>query len=186
MTNDTKLMTLADPKRFRTIQDLTKLRPDCGASIDDIFVITDETLLIIDMGQVGNLLNPYNSPSASHVRTHGVIVHSYIRNEPCPVLRGDPYLLLPLSHHLKKDLSNYTEIGKVVGSVPCPSGSFLLLPNRKDVPPPLNNAMDVALENKTGAKIRLPDGTFRVFYEQFEPFEGSEDKFYQNIVIQRQ
>ncbi|MFC1489220.1 hypothetical protein ACFL6B_05180 [Thermodesulfobacteriota bacterium] len=186
MAHDAKPITLADPKRFKTIQDLTRLRPDCGASIDDILVITDETLLIIDMGQLGNILNPYNSSSASHVRTHGVIVHSYIRNEPCPVLRSDPYLLLPLSHHLKKDLSNYTEIGKVVGSVPCPSGSFLLLPNRKDVPPPLNNAMDVALENKTGAKIKLPNGTFRVFYEQFEAPKDSKKEFYQNIVIQRQ
>ena len=186
MKNDTKLTPLADPKRFKTIQDLTRLRPDCGASIDDIFVITDETLLIIDMGQLGNILNPYNSPSASHVRTHGVIVHSYIRNEPCSVLWSDPYLLIPTSYHLNKDSGVYEEIGEVVGRVSCPSGTFLLLPNREDVPTPLNSAMDEALENKTGVKIRLPNGTFRVFFEQFEAPENSKKELYQNIVVQRQ
>jgi len=186
MPPDQKPSALADPKRFRTIQDLTKMRPDCGASIDDVFVITDETLLIIDMIQVGTLLNPYNSPSASHVRTHGVIVHSHPRNEPCPVFWNDPYLLLPLSHHLKEDLSNYTEIGKAVGSLSCSSGPFLFLPKREDEPAPLNSAMGEALEKKHGVKIRLPNGTYRVFYEQFEPPEGSKDKFYQNIIIQRQ
>jgi len=186
MAHKSKPMTLADPKRFRTIQDLTKLRPDCGASIDDTLVIDSEFLLIIDTTQVGNLLNPYNSPSASHVRTHGVIVHSYARNEPCPVLWSDPYLLLPTSYHLNWNSGAYEEIGKVVGKVSRPSGSFLFLPNREDVPIPLNSAMDEALEKKTGVKIRLPNGTFRVFYEQFEAPEGSKKELYQNIAVQKQ
>ena len=38
MTPKLKPVTLVDPKRFKTIQDLTRLRPDCSASIDDIFV----------------------------------------------------------------------------------------------------------------------------------------------------
>ena len=89
-----KLLALADPKRFKTIQDLTKLRPDCGAAIDDILIIDSEFLLIIDLAHIGNLLNPFNSPSASYVRTHGVIVASHSRNVACPVLWGDPFLLL--------------------------------------------------------------------------------------------
>ena len=79
MPKDPKLPTLANPKRFRTIQDLTKMRPDCGASIDDIFVIDNELLLIVDMSNIGDILNPCNSPSASYVRTHGVIVGSHHR-----------------------------------------------------------------------------------------------------------
>jgi len=49
MQRNSKSHTLADPKRFKTIQDLTKMRPDCGASIDDIFVIDNELLLIADL-----------------------------------------------------------------------------------------------------------------------------------------
>ena len=76
------------------------MRPDCGASIDDIFVIDNELLLIVDLSHIGGILNPYNSLSASYVRTHGVIVGGYHRDVACPVLRSDPFVLLPLSYHL--------------------------------------------------------------------------------------
>jgi hypothetical protein len=181
-----KQLFLANPKRFRTIQDLTKMRPDCGASIDDIFVIDNEFLLIVDISHIGNILNPFNSPSASYVRTHGVIVCSYNRDAFCPVLWCNPILLLPLSYHIKEHLMSYTDIGEVVGNVSCPSGSFLLLPVREDIPMPLGNLMGEALASGGGVKIKLPNGTYRVFYEQFDVPEGSKQEFYQNIVVQRQ
>ena len=186
MPRNTKPHTLVDSKRFITIQDLTKLRPDCGAAIDDILIIDNEFLLIIDLAHIGNLLNPFNSPPASYVRTHGVIVASYIRNALCSVLWSDPFLLLPLSHHLKENFKVYADIGKVVGSVSCPSGSFLLLPNRKDMPSSLNSRMNEALVKKSGVKIKLPNGTYRVFYEQFETPEGYKKELYQNIAVQKQ
>ncbi|MEE8552940.1 MAG: hypothetical protein V3S72_06540 [Desulfobacterales bacterium] len=186
MPQNPKPLTLADPKRFKTIQDLTKMRPDCGASIDDIFVIDNELLLIVDIAHIGGILNPYNNPSASYVRTNCVIVGSYNRDVACPVLWNDPFMLLPLSHHLKENFKVYADIGKVVGSVSCPSGSFILLPIREDIPTSLGNIMDEALVKETGVKIKLPKGTYRVFYEQFEVPEGSKQKFYQNIAVQRQ
>lgn len=181
-----KPLTLADPKRFKTIQDLTKLRPDCGASIDDILVIDNELLLIVDIAHLGGILNPYNNPSASYVRTNGVIVGSYNRDVACPVLWNDLFLLLPLSHHLKENFKVYADIGKIVGSVSCPSGSFLLLPFRMDMPIPLNKGLDEAIEKETSVRIELPNGNDRVFYEQFEIPEGEKKEFYQNIVVQRQ
>ncbi len=186
MPQNPKPLTLVDPKRFKTIQDLTKMRPDCGASIDDIFVIDNELLLIVDIAHIGGILNPYNNPSASYVRTHGVIIGSYRRDIACPVLWSDPFLLLPLSHHLKEKLVAYSDGGKVIGSVSCPSGSFLLLPIREDMPTSLGSMMDEAIVKETGVKIKLPNGTYRVFYEQFEVPEGSNKEFYQNIAIQRQ
>jgi len=181
-----KLFALADPKRFITIQDLTKMRPDCGAAIDDILIIDNEFLLITDLTHIGDLLNSYNSPSASYVRTHGVIVTSYTRPESCPVLWSDPFLLLPLSHHLKENLMVYENVGEVVGSVFCPSGSFLLLPIREDVPTSLGSLMDDALAIKNGVKVKLPSGTYRVFYEQFEVPEGAKKELYRNIAVQKQ
>lgn len=186
MLKNPKPLALANPNRFRTIQDLTQMRPDCGASIDDIFVVDNEFLFIVDLSQIGGILNPYNSPSASYVRTHGVIVGSYNRDAACPVFWNDPFLLLPLSHHLKENLMAYKDIGEVVESVVCPSGSFLLLPARKDTPAPLGSIIDEALLKDTGVQIKLPNGTYRVFYEQFEVPEGSKQEFYQNIVAQKQ
>jgi len=177
---------LVDTRRFKTIQDLTKMCPDCGASIDDTFVINNELLLIVDMSNIGNILNPFNSTSASYVRTHGVIVCSYSRDASCPVLWCSPTLLLPLSYHIKKHLRSYKDIGEVVGNVSCPSGSFLLLPVREDIPLPLGSQMGEALASGGGVKIKLPKGTYRVFYEQFDVPEGSKQEFYQNIVVQRQ
>lgn len=186
MPQNPKPLSLANPKRFKTIQDLTQMRPDCGASIDDTLVIDNDFLLIIDLSQLGTHLNPYNSPSATYVRTHGVIVTSYVQNKPCPVLWSDPFLLFPLSHHFKEDFTVYAEHGKVLGSIFCPSGSFLFLTLRNDIPTPLGSLMDKVLVKKTGLKIKIPNGTYRVFYEQFEPPEGSVKEFYQNIVVQKQ
>ena len=186
MQKNPKQMTLANPKRFRTIQDLTKMRPDCGASIDDIFVIDNEFLLIVDISHIGDIMNPYNSPLASYVRTHGVIVSSHNLDAVCPVIWSNPFLLLPLSHHIKEHLMSYTDIGGIVGNVSCPSGSFLLLPVREDIPMPLGNLMNEALKEEAGVKIMIPNGTYRVFYEQFEVPDGSAQEFYRNIVVQRQ
>jgi len=186
MSSNQKPLTLVDPKRFRTIQDLTKMRPDCGASIDDTFVVDNDLLLIVDLSFIGAILNPYNSPSASYVRTHGVIVHSRICSESRPIYWGEPFLLLPLSCHLSEKLMGYEDVGKIVGSVSCASGSFLLLPVRQDTPPILASLMDEALVKKAGARIKIPNGTYRVFYEQFEVPEGAKKELYQNIAVQKQ
>jgi hypothetical protein len=181
-----KSLSLANPNRFRTVQDLTQMRPDCGASIDDILVIDDELLMIVDLSHIGDILNPYNSPSASYVRIHGVIVASCMKNNPFPVFWRDPFLLLPMSHHFKEDFNVYADHGKVLGSVSCPSGSFLLLPVREDFPTPLGNLMDEELASEGGIQISVPNGTYRVFYEQFEVPEGAKQEFYRNIAVQRQ
>jgi len=186
MASSKRALALVDPKRFKTIQDLTKMRPDCGASIDDTFAINNELLLIVDMAHIGSELNPYNSPSASYVRTHGVVVASYARLESSPVFWNDPFLLLPLSYHLGKNLTAYEEIGKVLGSVACSSGTFLLVPIRKDMPESLGSLVSKALAKEKGAQIKIPNGTYRVFYEQFEVPEGAKNVLYQNIAIQKQ
>jgi hypothetical protein len=80
----------------------------------------------------------------------------------------------------------YEDLGHVAGSVSCPSGLFLFLLARKDIPIPLGSLIDEALVKETGVKIKLPNGTYRVFYEQFEAPEDSKPEWYQNIAVQRQ
>lgn len=186
MPSNQSPLALADPKRFITIQDLSKMRPDCGASIDDFFVIDSELLLIIDMANLGSILNPYNSPPAAYVRTHGVIVHSLVWAESRPIFWRDPFLLLPLSCHLEESLKNYAGIGNVLGRVSFSSGTLLMMPIRGDIPTPLGSLVEEALSKKTGARIKVPSGTYRVFYEQFETPEGAKKEHYRNIVVQKQ
>ena len=186
MPKNTKPLTLADHKRFKTIQDLTKMRPDCGASIDDILIIDNDFLLIIDLSHMGGILNPYSNPTASYVRTHGVIVGSYSRDIACPVLWSAPFLLLPLSCHLSENLTVYEEVGRVLGRVSCSSGTFLLVPIRKDMPESLSSLMCEALAKEAGIQIKIPNGTYRVFYEQFEVPEGAKEELYRNIAVQKQ
>ena len=186
MPQNPKPRILANQKRFRTIQDMTQMRPDCGASIDDIFVIDNEFLLIVDLAHIGSILNPYNSPSASYVRTHGVIVASYTRPESCPVLWSDPFLLLPLSFHLREKLKTYEAVGKVTGRVSCSSGTFLLVPIHKDMPKSLSSLMSEALAKEAGIQIKIPNGTYRVFYALFDGRVGAKKELYQNIAVQKQ
>jgi hypothetical protein len=186
MTHIPKPMPLADPKRFKTIQDLTRLRPDCGASIDDIIAIDNGSLFVLDWSNIGSLLNPYNSPEAIYVRSHGVIVGSYICPESIPMLWRDPFLLLLFSHHLKGSHNIYKEMANMVRSFSCPSGVVLLLPFRLDTPTPFSNVLDNALAGEICVRINLPNGTYRVFYEQFETLEGVKEEYYRNIVVQKQ
>lgn len=186
MTSPSGLPLLADPKRFKTIQDITRIRPDCGTSIDDILVVDNEWLLITDLAKIGALMNPYSRPEASYIRLNGVIVENYVNAEQTPVLWHDPILLLPFSRHLKRHDNHYKGMADVVGSISCPSGSFLLLPLRKDIPATLRKVLDSAQAEGDGAKIKLPNGTYRIFYEQYEAHEGEKEECYRNIVAQKQ
>ncbi len=61
-----------------------------------------------------------------------------------------------------------------------------MLPIREDTPTSLGCLMDEALSKEIGARIKIPNGTYRVFYEQFEVPEGAKKVLYQNIAIQKQ
>lgn len=186
MTPSSKPPLLTDPKRFKTIQDSTRMRPDCGASIDDILVVDNEWLLITDLASIGTLMNPYSGHEATYIRLNGVVVESYVNAEPIPVLWQDPILLFPASHHLRQQHNLYKGMANVVGSISCPSGAFLLLPFRQDIPTALRTGLDTALAEGAGVNINLPNANYRVFYEQFEAPEGEKEEYFRNIAIQKQ
>ena len=60
------------------------------------------------------------------------------------------------------------------------------MPNRKDIPAPLGSLVGEALAKKNGVKIKVPNGTYRVFYEQFDVPAGAKKEHYQNIAAQKQ
>jgi hypothetical protein len=186
MPQNPEQRALADPKRFKTIQDLTQLRPDCSASIEDMLLIDNGSLLIIDLSHIGYLLNPYNSPIADYVRTHGVIVCRDVHPEYRPIFWREPFLLLPMSCDLNENLISYADVGMAVGQISCASGSLLFMPVRSDMPAQLGDLIDKALAKEPGMQVMLPIGAYRVFYEQFEPAQDSDKERYRNIVVRKQ
>ena len=186
MSLNSKSSALADPNRFKPIQDLHQWSPDCGVSADDSFSLDDELLLITDPNYLWDTFNPYNNDSASHVRTHGVIVTDFGGDASCPVLWCDPFLLLPLSLHLEQNFSLPQGAEEMAEKVMCDSGSFVFLPLRHDMPHSLKEQVKKVLLESKAVKIKLPAGNYRLFYEQFQTPEGSQEKFYRNLVAQKQ
>jgi hypothetical protein len=122
MAPDSKSSALANPNRFKPIQDLHQWSPDCGVAADDSFSLDDELLLITDPKYLWDTFNPYSNPSASYARTHGVIVSGFGDDASCPVLWCDPFLLLPLSLHLEQDFSLPEGAEEVADKIMCDSG----------------------------------------------------------------
>ena len=60
------------------------------------------------------------------------------------------------------------------------------MPNRKDMPKSLSSLMSEALAKEAGIQIKIPNGTYRVFYEQFDVPEGAKKELYRNIAVQKQ
>ena len=186
MALDSKFPDLANPNRFKPIQDLHQWSPDCGVSADDCFSLDNEPRLITDPRYLWQTFNPHNDTSSSYARTHGVIVTGFGSDASCPVFWCDPFLLLPLSSHLEEEFPLPEEAGKLTDKVLGASGSFVFLPLRDDMPPSLQGQVNQVLDENKGVKVRLPAGSYRVFYEQFQAPENAPERFYRNLVAQRQ
>jgi hypothetical protein len=70
--------------------------------------------------------------------------------------------------------------------ISCHSGALLFLPLAVDIPQSLRGQVHKVCTDQNGAKIRLAAGTYRVFYEQLEPPQGSQEELYRNVVAQKQ
>jgi hypothetical protein len=70
--------------------------------------------------------------------------------------------------------------------ISCHSGALLFLPLADDIPQSLRDQVNEVCTDQNGAKIRLAAGTYRVFYEQLESPQGSQEELYRNIVAQKQ
>ena len=186
MALNSKSPALVNPKRFKPIQDLHQWSPDCEVSVDDSFTLDREPLLITDPKYLWETFNPSDDPSSSYVRTHGVIVSDFGGEASCPVWWCDPFLLLPLSSHLESKFSLPEGVMELAGQDLSTSGAFIFLPLRDETPPSLHEQCHKVLTESKGVKVKLPAGRYRVFYEQFEVPEGSQDRLYRNIVAQRQ
>jgi hypothetical protein len=155
-------------------------------AVDDSFELKDELLLITDPIHLGQTMNASTDPSASYVRTSGLRVTHYGGKASCPVLWCKPYLLLPLSLSLKEKFLLPANTETLAEKISCHSGSLLFLPLADDIPPSLRDQVNKVCTDQNGAKIRLAAGTYRVFYEQLDTPQGSQEELYRNIVAQKQ
>jgi len=186
MTENGKRIALADPNRFRPIQNLHMWSPDCMVSVDDCFRLNEELLLITDPFLFGDRIHAIADPAAIYVQTHGVRVTNYGGQGSCPLLWCNPYLLLPLSLPAKKKLLLPSGTETLAERISSCSRSLLFLPLRDDIPPGLSDLVTKVCIEQNGVKIKLAAGIYRVFYEQLEPPKGSPEEPYRNIVAQKQ
>ena len=186
MTPNGNCTALADPNRFRPIQNLHMWSPDCMVAVDDCFKLMHEFLLITDSIFLGDIINATNHPAGSYVQTHGVRVTNHGGQASCPLLWCNPYLLLPLSLPAKKKMSLPSGTVTLAERISCRSRSLLFLPLGDDIPHALRDQVIKVCAEQNGVKIKLAPGTYRVFYEQLEPPEGSSEELYRNIVAQKQ
>ena len=186
MTPNGNCTALADPNRFRPIQNLHMWSPDCMVSVDDCFKLIDEFLLITDPIFLGDVINGTNDPAVGYVQARGVRVTNYGGQPSCPLLWCNPYLLLPLSLPVEKKLLLPAGTETLAERISCHSRSLLFLPVGDDIPRALSDQVIKVCAEQNGARIKLADGTYRVFYEQLEPPKGSSKELYRNIVAQKQ
>lgn len=186
MALNSKCSSLADPNRFKPIQDMHIFSPDCMVAVDDSFTLSNEFLLITDPICLGKIINATNDPSASYVRSHGVTVTNYAGQASCPVLWCNPHLLLPLSVSLKEKFMAPANTETLAEKISCHSGTLLFLPLGEDIPRSLHDQVKKVCTDQNGVKIRLEAGIYRVFYEQLEAPQGSQEELYRNIVAQKQ
>ena len=186
MTTNSTCPALADPKRFRPIQDLHKWSPDCMVAVDDSFELKDGFLFITDPIHLGQTMSASTDPSASYVRRCGLTVTHYGGKASCPVLWCNPYLLLPLSQSLEEKFLVPANTETLAEKISCHSGALLFLPLTDDIPQSLRDQVDEVYTDQNGAKIKIAAGTYRVFYEQLESPQGSQEELYRNIVAQKQ
>lgn len=177
---------LADPDRFRPIEDPRSDFPGLGFTGEDGFDLDGDDLLITDPIFLADVYNANDNPVAAYVRANGVIVYSFGGDASCAVWWQDPFLLLPLSLSSPRDPAAVAGAVQVAGEVGCDSGSFLFLPIRGDQPSLVGSAVEKVLAERNGARVKLPSGRYRVFYEQHEPPARWPETFGRDVVVCRQ
>ena len=186
MALNSQSSSLADPNRFKPIQDTHIFSPDCMVAVDDTFTLAKEFLLITDPIYLDQVINATNDPSTSYVRSHAVTVTNYAGQATCPVLWCNPHLLLPLSVSLREKFFPPANAETLAEKISCQSGQLLFLPLGEDIPQSLHDQVEKVCTDQNGVKIRLEAGIYRVFYEQLEAPQGSQEELYRNIVALKQ
>jgi hypothetical protein len=177
---------LADPDRFRPIENSQKDFPELGFTGADSFALDDGGLLITDPTFLADVYNPNDDPVAAYLRANGVIVYGFGGDETCAVWWKEPFLLLPLSLCSPRDPAAVAGAIRVADRVVCDSGSFLFLPLRADQPSPVRSAVEEVFAKGNGVRIQLPLGRYRVFYEQHDPPKRWPRTFARDVVLCRE
>jgi hypothetical protein len=180
------LSLIADPSLFVTIDDPTKDFPGLGFTGSDTLVLDGDDLLITDPTYLADVYNQNDDPVAAYVRANGVIMYNFGGDASCPVWWQDPFLVLPLSVCPPHDPATAMGAIEVADEIGCDSGSFLFLPIRHSQPSSVESAIKRVLAERIGARVALPSGRYRIFYEQHAALEKWPVTFARNVVAHRQ
>jgi hypothetical protein len=148
-------------------------------------------VLMADPTYLADVYNEADDPVAAVVRAEGVILSDFGGDASTHVLWKPPWLKLPLSMHsgdgpAEGESLPGAEGAEIVGLASCDSGSLVFLALDAGLPAGLREQVDGLVDGRNASILRLPPGTYRFHYEQFDPPQANQESLYRNIVARRQ
>jgi hypothetical protein len=145
-----------------------------------------EPVLVTDPIYLGDIYNSKGDEKAVYVREHGMLLVDFGGDTGGPVWWQAPYLLMPISMHYKDGEPKPKEgVAVLAEEVACDSGSFVFLPVTSELPLSLQRQIEEVVQKRNGALLRLPEGKYSFFYEQFDPPKPNMVGLYRNIVARK-
>jgi hypothetical protein len=180
------LPTIPRHSRLRPIPDLREWYTDLHFGGRSDLVSRGEPIFVTDPIYLADVFNPSSDPVVDYLREHGVIVTGFGGDAACPVWWCEPYLLLPVSMHYE-EVRKPDEAIELATEIGCDSGSFIFILMSSNLPDPLRERIQSVGEERNGAILRIPQGTYTWYLEQFEPRdkETKHPNLYRNVVAQR-
>jgi hypothetical protein len=174
-------MPFVDEKRLINPDDnLSSVFPHMGFEDNYCIMINHKILLIVDPIYLADIYNE-NDPISTYIKKNGIILNNFGGDVSGPIYYRDPYILIVLSNESGNNLQeeNATKLFEDIG---VDSGSFVMLPDRDDIPTKLRNEIINQKNENNLAEIKLLNGEYCAYYEQWE---GNPPSFYRNIVLKR-
>ncbi|MBI1849428.1 MAG: hypothetical protein HYR85_03685 [Planctomycetes bacterium] len=160
-------MPIADVTRLTPIPDLRESYRTLGFSGLSELVTAGEPIFVTDPIYLADVYNPNDDANATYLRQRAVIVSDFGGDTAVPVWWEPPFLVIPTSWYDEQHMpAGATEIAE---HVCCDSASFAFIGLNDDVPRGLRAMIDEVERKKSGARLKLPAGTYRFHLEQFTP-----------------
>jgi hypothetical protein len=178
-------MPIVDESRLIPIPDLREWYPKLNFSGRSELVTAGEPIFATDPIYLADIFNPNDDPHATYLREKGVVVSDFGGDTAVPVWWKPPFLVAPTAlFKLQKKPPGAKRLVEVIG---CDSASFVFLVLNDDVPAALRREIDKVEQQRVGARLKLPAGTYRFHLEQFTPEEEHKQwpHWYRNVVARR-
>ena len=177
-------MKNVNESRLISIPNLREWYPELDFSGLSELSIDDHSMFVTDPTYLADIFNPNDDANASYLRRNAVIISDFGGEAVTPVWWKPPFLVVPTSHHDQQLSDDAIELAEEIG---CDSASFVFVAMNDNVPRSLRAKIAEVENLQNGVRLKLPEGTYRFYFEQFEPTEEHKQwpQWYRNIVAKR-